>query len=120
MLVTHDGQLVIKQWPLILRDMNFFFHAKPAILYGLIAVVTTISVIRLSTTPADKRNIGDMTIRHSVSLFYGGFAAFVLLTLLLAKLANGPFDVVRFYSNNYLQGEVGELRLVDPDTLQVR
>jgi hypothetical protein len=119
MLVTHDGQLVIKQWPLMVQDLDFFFHAKPALLYFLIAIVTTISALRMTNIPAEEKTVRGLTIRHAISLLYGLVAVLVVMTLVLMKLANGPFDFVRFFSNNFLRGEVGELRLVDPDSLQV-
>lgn len=119
MLVTHDGQLVVKQWPLILRDLPFFFHAKPGILYTLLATAATISIFRLAKAPADQKTVPGLTKRHGVSVVYCLLAAVVILSVILGKLAHGPFDVVRFFSFNYLQGELGELKLIDPDSLAV-
>lgn len=119
MLVSHDGQLVVKQWPLVLRDMDFFFHAKPAMLYALLAAVTTITVLRMTRTPAKQRTLAGLGLRLVGSLLLGGAVALVILGVVLTKLANGRIDYVRFFSNNYLRGEVGELKLVDPLSLQV-
>jgi hypothetical protein len=110
---------LVKQWPLVLADMDFFFHGKPAIWYTLVAIVTTISVIRLTNTPVEERNVRGLTKRHAVSLVYSLVAVLAVLTIILTKLANGQFDCTRFFTNNYLGGEVGELKLLDPDSLQV-
>ena len=119
MLVTHDGQLVVKQWPLILRDLSFFFHAKPAILYTLLATAATISIFRLANAPADQKTVPAMTRRHAVSVVYCLIATLLIMSVILGKLAHGPFDAMRFFSYNYLQGELGELKLIDPDTLEI-
>ena len=119
MLVSHDGQLVIKQWPAMLTDMTFLFHGKPTFMYALIAIATTVTTIRMSRTPTSQKTLSGITWRLVVSLLLGGVAAALTLTVIMMKLANGPIDVVRFFTNNYMKGEVGELKLLDPMSLEV-
>lgn len=119
MLVSHDGQLIIKQWPMILRDFEFFFHAKPVMLYALIATVITFVVIRMTNIPDKEKSVVGFVKRLFVSVCFGVFAAIVMLSLILTKLAGGKIDYIRLFTNNYLKGEVGELKFVDPATLTI-
>jgi hypothetical protein len=50
---------------------------------------------------------------------YGFVAVVIMMSLLLTKLAGGRIDYARFFTNNFLQGEVGELKLIDPMTFDV-
>ena len=119
MLVSHDGQLIIKQWPLTVWDLNFYFHAQPKLVYFLIAVVMTIAVIRMTSTPSQEKSFLGLAKRLVVSILCGIAVDIAILSLILCKLSHGPIDAFRFFTHNYLQGEVGELKLVDPDSLTV-
>mmetsp|Transcript_15492 Transcript_15492/g.29186 ORF Transcript_15492/g.29186 Transcript_15492/m.29186 type:complete len:559 (+) Transcript_15492:66-1742(+) len=119
MLVSHDGQLIIKQWPVVMRDVIFLFHGRPALMYFLIAVATTIITIRMTRTPSSEKSVGGLTRRLISSAVFGGLASVVAMAVVLTVLGNGRIDYVRFFTNNYLKGEVGELKLVDPISLEV-
>ena len=119
MLVTHDGLLVVKQWPFTVWDLNFLFHAQPKFMYLLIAIVTTVTAIRMTSIPTENKTIQGFTSHFAVSIIYGIVAVVIFLFAFLCKASHGPMDAFRFFTHNYLQGEVGELKLVDPDSLTV-
>lgn len=122
MLVTHDGYIVIKQWPYILEDMSMLVYRFPIIIkltLAFLIVTFTLSIFSLS-----KRNYTAINVlkRLIYSIIICSIVMILVACAVLYKLS-GPFDPIKFvfsgwFLNNGSGG--GELKLIDPLTLTIK
>jgi hypothetical protein len=129
MLVTHDGYLVVKQWSFHVGDLPLILASKKILkkvhtsLVGLFILM--FFVIFYRKTSVTERSTTKMIAYAFMAAFFGYiFASFLGITGLIAtfRFAQGEFNMLRFVSDGWLSsnGGGGELRLIDPITLQVK
>lgn len=123
MVITHDGYLVIKQWAMYAEDLSMLTTKFPVLLKAVVGLY----VIALSIAILFSKSFKPTALlsRVLVSVIICTVVVFALTALTFYKLAGGPYDVYRtFTTNTFLSSEGigggGELKLIDPITLEPR
>ena len=117
MLVTQDGLLVVKQFSFNLGDLPFIVLGKTLVLKVLAALMLAlIPTVHYLAKPSDQNLLR--------SVLLGGSIAIVLwLCIVMGGMARqiGYYNPLRFLIDGYFSATFGggELKLVDPDTLEV-
>lgn len=125
MVITHDGYLVIKQWAMFSEDLAMLTIKFPALIKGVAALYVVFITIAILSTNREKSSVSGLLLCVIRAMLYCTLFVLALLLLTFYKLANGPFDPWRlFTTNTFLSSEGigggGELKLIDPITLQPR
>ena len=121
MVVSSDGYLVIKQWSFILEDAALYLYAVPAIGKVVAAFMLLVGLTVVYSIPSKSKNVYTIT----TGLIAGSGVALgsaVLLFILVQWKLFGYYDPIPFIGSNLFfdnAGGGGELKLVDPLTLEV-
>lgn len=122
-IVTSDGLLAIKQWALIPEDMFMYIYVflrVPILLFfALIIASGVVGVMKLSKR---LHLPSPLFWGLTLGLIVGVFCLLLVFMGLFCALGFYPFDPVRFVTTNTWtnsRGGGGELKLVDPLTLDV-
>jgi len=123
MVVTSDGYLVVKQWSFILEDFGLYFYAVPLMFRALVAMVigTALACAYGMTMGKNKRTLMTIALYAILGAALGAVVFFTLLMLLMYKLF-GSYDPYPFVTTNLVfanQGNGGQLKIIDPVTLEV-
>jgi hypothetical protein len=123
-IVTSDGLLAIKQWALIPEDMFLYiytFLSIPVVAFlaalVLLGVVTVYKLTRKAGLPSP------VFFGLTFGVVLGGFFVLCIFMLLFILLGFYPYDPIRFLTTNTFKndrGGGGELKLIDPITLETR
>lgn len=123
-IVTSDGLLAIKQWALIPEDMFLYIYSflSPPLVVVLAILMLTGVAIMYSLTKKLKIPF-PMYFGLTFGLLLGAFFVVLVFMGLMCLLGFYPYDPVRFLSTNTFRndrGGGGELKLIDPLSLEVR
>jgi hypothetical protein len=129
MLVTHDGYLLVKQWSFHVGDLPLILASKKILkkvhtsLVGIFVILFFAILYR--KTSVTERSTTKMVAYAFIATFFGYlFASFLGIAGLIAafRTAQGEFNMLRFVTDGWLSsnGGGGELRLIDPISLQVK
>lgn len=119
MVVTHDGLLVIKQWPYLIEDMTmvlYRFKIIPKIFMAILAILLFRSAYNSvsKSKPLLRVLLG---LIQTVSKFCLALAA--LAALFIVLITRGVYDVRKVFFTHLLYPNIGELKLIDPISLEV-
>eukprot|EP01040_Poterioochromonas_malhamensis_P012541 gene12541-13727_t len=129
MIVTHDGYLLIKQWSLQLKDLALYTGGKRALIYaqyGIVAITILVLAYFFNRRFFKKSNaIIKAGVNGGLSVvigYYLGNTIALAGMLTLFTVLVGPFNWVRFVTDSWASPNFGggELKLVDPLTLEVK
>ena len=122
MLVTHDGLIAIKQWPYLLEDMSLFVLRFPIIIRLVIAFFIVTFTISIFTIKKQQFTTLKVIERFLLSFFLCGIVLIGIACAIIYKLS-GAYEPIKFiFSGWFLRNGNGggELKLIDPITLQIR
>jgi hypothetical protein len=122
MVVTHDGYLAIKQWPYIIEDMAILIFRFKIISQLAVAFLILTFTIAIATIPKKKFKIQKVLQRLMLSLIVCGLVCVMIACGVIYKLS-GPFDVFKFVFSGWAWQNGsggGELKLIDPLTLEIK
>eukprot|EP00602_Paraphysomonas_sp_CaronLab_P009241 CAMPEP_0185035846 /NCGR_PEP_ID=MMETSP1103-20130426/27903_1 /TAXON_ID=36769 /ORGANISM="Paraphysomonas bandaiensis, Strain Caron Lab Isolate" /LENGTH=555 /DNA_ID=CAMNT_0027573117 /DNA_START=5 /DNA_END=1672 /DNA_ORIENTATION=+ len=121
MLVTRDGLLVVKQWAMIFEDLAMLVLRFPTIPQVIVAVYVIALTLSTFTIRNKDYRLDNILSRNIYAMFIATGLLLVAVYVVVYKMAGGHFDVTKFFSTNTVltnYGGGGELKLIDPITLQ--
>jgi hypothetical protein len=122
MVVTHDGYIAIKQWPYILEDMALLVYRFTIISQLAVAFLVLTFTIAIFTLPKKKFTLPQIIQRLLLSLLICSLTCILIVCAVIYKLS-GPYDVFKFVFSGWLLKNGsggGELKLIDPLTLEIK
>lgn len=119
-VVTSDGLLVIRQWSLVLEDLLIYTYAFPSlkrIFLGILVVAASIPFI----VSKKQKGILHTLISSAFAVLFTLFLILVLIIGMVRKKSNmASYNIPQFILGNLLlPNDGGELKLIDPITLEV-
>lgn len=120
MLVTQDGYLVIKQWSFNISDLGMFCIGKQ-IMFRVLSAVCLVCLTIAYFITRKPYTIGKVISKIITALIIAGIVWLSILIMMFMKLMGGSFSVPRFLADGLISRNSGggELKIVDPITLQV-
>jgi hypothetical protein len=119
-ILTSDGLVAIKQWSIIPEDIGLFAFALPPLFAFLAALVVLSMYIvfrKLNRWGTLVQLVGTAVLGPIV-----GLALVSVVGMIILKKMRGDFDPIVFLTTNTIfhsKGGGGELKLIDPITLEV-
>jgi phosphate/sulfate permease len=119
-ILTSDGLVAIKQWSIIPEDIGLFAFAIPPLFAFLTAIVILSMYVvfrKLNRWGTFVQIVGTAVIGPIV-----GLALVSVIGMMILKKMRGDFDPIVFLTTNTIfhnKGGGGELKLIDPITLEV-
>ena len=134
MLVTQDGYIMIKQWPLVVDDLLFYSAAAPPLIPAFIIILLMAICLTIYIT-YDKNQSGFQLVLYTIlGILLGVSVYLTLIICLISHLVKDNVDPMQFvlqshvlakilirlgFNHKYLGTGGGELKFIDPLTLAV-
>mmetsp|Transcript_3156 Transcript_3156/g.4892 ORF Transcript_3156/g.4892 Transcript_3156/m.4892 type:complete len:550 (-) Transcript_3156:135-1784(-) len=122
MLVSSDGLLVIKQWSMNFEDLGQLILIDPDIPKYILGVYVVAVTIALISQFRVEISFGKMLHRYLIVTFFSMLTFISFVYCFIALLSGGIYNPWVFFASNLLydsHGGGGELKLIDPETLQL-